>query len=179
MLAAYNKDENSSRKLSNLDKQDIRIISLLVAGLDNKRISKELGTPLSTIQRRTRNIFQTGVVRIKAVPDFKILGRNKGLLHVYLHDGDIKDRAKDISKMDGFLTSTVHIGNSDIVGEFVYEDSEQLVEAISNIKHMEGVDRVVWSEEVYTIPVSEERLRNSFQKMLDKNTYDNELLRKH
>jgi DNA-binding Lrp family transcriptional regulator len=174
-----NKDENSSRKLSKLDKQDFRIISLLVAGLDNKRISNELGIPLSTVQRRTRNIFQTGIVKIKAIPDFKILGIKKGLIHVYLHDGDIKERAKDMSKMDGFLTSTVHIGNSDIVGEFVYEDSEQLVETISNIKHMHGVDKVVWSEEVYTIPVSEERLLNSFQKMLEKNNYDNKLLRKH
>jgi len=35
-----------------LDKIDYKIISLLIPGLENKEISKELGIPLSTIQFR-------------------------------------------------------------------------------------------------------------------------------
>jgi hypothetical protein len=38
------------------------------------------------------------------------------------------------------------------VEEFVYEDSEQLVDLISKVKTIDGVDRVVWSDEVFLLP---------------------------
>lgn len=41
-----------------LDKLNIKIIELLVLGLDNKEISYRLAAPLSTIQRRTRSLFE-------------------------------------------------------------------------------------------------------------------------
>ena len=73
---------------------------------------------------------------------------------MYLRNGDIKESALKVSKMDGILSSSVHVGNSDVVAHYVYEDSEQLVDTISNIKHMENVERVLWSEEVYSVPVN-------------------------
>ena len=163
----------SSRNISNkeiqsheisLDDLDFRIISLLVTGSDNKHISGQLKVPLSTIQRRTRNILLSGIVTMRIEPNFKRLGI-KGLLHVYLSNGDIKESTSKVAKMDGILSASVHVGNSDIVGEFVYEDSEQLVDTISNIKHFDGVDRVMWSEEVYTVPVEAENVLSSFKKM--------------
>lgn len=39
----------------------------------------------------------------------------------------MKKVAEDLLTSDGIMSSRVHVGNSDIVGEFVYEDSEQLV----------------------------------------------------
>src|SRR6266542_6757552 len=99
-----------------LDNADFRIISLMIAGNDNKQISEELDIPLSTVQRRTRNILLSGVVRVKVEPNFKRLGIKKGLLHVYLSDGDIRSRALKVAKMDGILSTSVHVGNSDIVG---------------------------------------------------------------
>ena len=158
---------------TSLDKQDFKIISLLIVGLDNKAISDQIKIPLSTVQRRVRNILQSGMVQTKIMPNFKRLGIKKGLIHVYLSDGDIKSRALDVTKMEGFLSSSVHVGNSDIVAEFVYEDSEQLIEAISNIKHMEGVERVVWSEEVYTLPVEHDRILKSFEMILSRKNNNN------
>ena len=49
------------------------------------------------------------------------------------------------------MSAGVHVDNSDIVGEFVYEDSEQLIDLISRVKSIDGVDRVVWSEEVFLL----------------------------
>lgn len=74
--------------------------------------------------------------------------------------------------MDGVLSASVHVGNSDIVSEFVYEDSEQLVDTISKIKHMDGVDRVLWSEEVYEVPVDPVNVLSSFKKMWANNNGD-------
>lgn len=148
-----------------LDDTDFRIISLLVTNHDNKKISEDLRIPLSTIQRRVRNIMLSGIVTSRVEPNFKRLGIKKGLLHVYLSDGDIKSSTSEVAGMDGVLSASVHVGNSDIVSEFVYEDSEQLVDTISNIKHMNGVDRVLWSEEVYSVPVDPENVLSSFKKM--------------
>lgn len=77
----------------------------------------------------------SGIVNIKIEPNFKRLGIKKGLLHVYLSDGDISSSALQVSHMDGILSTSVHIGNSDVVGEFVYENNEKPVDTISNMKH--------------------------------------------
>jgi DNA-binding Lrp family transcriptional regulator len=172
-LASRKSNKNNEGYEISLDAVDFKIISMLIIGSDNKEISKELNIPLSTIQRRTRNIMLSGIVTMRIEPNFKRLGIKKGLLHVYLSNGDIKDSIMQVANMDGILSASVHVGNSDIVGEFVYEDSEQLVDTISNIKHMNGVERVLWSEEVYSVPVNPDNVLSSFKKMWAKNNSSN------
>ena len=87
------------------------------------------------------------------------------LLHIYIHTGNIKETALEISKFDGVLSSSVHVGNSDIVAEFIYEDSEQLIDTIVKIKRLESVERVLWSEEVFTISVDPNNIVRSFKKI--------------
>jgi hypothetical protein len=50
------------------------------------------------------------------------------------------------------MSSGIQVGNSNVVAEFVNEDSEQLVDLISKVKELENIERVVWSEEVYLLP---------------------------
>jgi hypothetical protein len=47
------------------------------------------------------------------------------------------------------------------------------MDTISNIKHMEGVDRVMWSEEVYRVPVASENILSSFKKVWNNSTNHN------
>jgi DNA-binding Lrp family transcriptional regulator len=155
---------NNYEVFTQLDKTDFRIVSLLVLGYDNKKISSTLKIPLSTIQRRTRRILQSGIVTLEYQPNFKLLGLNKGLVHTYLHDGQLKKTGEKISKMDGILSVTIHVGNSDVVSEFVYDNSEELVDIIAAIKQIEGVDKVVWSEEVFKLLTQKENMMKSFQK---------------
>jgi len=172
---------NNNDVFTHLDKTDFRIVSLLVLGYDNKKISSTLKIPLSTIQRRTRLILQSGIVTLEYQPDFKLLGMKKGLLHTYLEDGQLRKTGEKISKMDGILSVTIHVGNSDVVSEFVYDNSEELVDIIAAIKQIEGVDRVVWSEEVFKIHTTKENVMKSFQKYWkDNNTnYNNNGIRKN
>ena len=155
-----------------LDKIDYKIISLLIPGFENKQISKELNIPLSTVQRRTRNIIRNGLVEVRIQPNFRRIGVKKGLLHVYIKTGEIKESAEEISKLDGVLSSSVHVGNSDVVAEFVYEDSEQLIDSIIKIKRLENVERVLWSEEVFTIPIDSDNIVRSFRKMWNNSPYN-------
>ena len=155
-----------------LDKIDYKIISLLIPGFENKQISKELGIPLSTVQRRTRNIIRNGLVEVRIQPNFRRIGVKKGLLHVYIKSGEIKESAEEISKLDGVLSSSVHVGNSDVVAEFVYEDREQLIDSIIKIKRLENVERVLWSEEVFTLPIDSDNIVRSFRKMWNNSPYN-------
>jgi hypothetical protein len=140
----------------------------MTLGFENKLISNELRTPLSTIQRRTRMLLRSEYISQIFQPNYKKLGLKKGLLHVYLRTGNIKQAAEDLLSNDGIMSSSVHVGNSDVVGEFVYEDSEQLVDLISKVKELENVDRVVWSEEVYLLAGKKDSMTSVLKRLIDR-----------
>jgi hypothetical protein len=75
--------------------------------------------------------------------------------------------------MDGMISSSVQIGNSDVVNEYAYVTNERLMDTVSNIKHMNGVDKVRWSEEVYRVPIASENILSSFNWSNGNNSHDN------
>jgi DNA-binding Lrp family transcriptional regulator len=145
-----------------VDEKDIKIISCLISGYDNQQISSELQIPSSTVQRRTRLILQSGLLEHYFRPDYRRLGLKKGMIHTYLRDGDMKSTAEKISDMEGITSVSIHIGNSDIVADFIYRDSEQIIDIVSSIKKIEGVEKTVWSEEVYALPINQKNLAVPF-----------------
>jgi hypothetical protein len=68
-----------------------------------------------------------------------------------LKDGNIQGIADQISKVKGMQSTSIHIGNSDIVGLFVFQETQHLLDILSDCKKIEGVERVVWSEEVMKV----------------------------
>jgi hypothetical protein len=46
------------------------------------------------------------------------------MIHIYLSDGNLKSIADRVSKKEGITSASVHIGDSDLVGELVYKDSD-------------------------------------------------------
>jgi hypothetical protein len=85
-----------------------------------------------------------------------------------LRTGHIKRVAEDLLSNDGVMSSGVHVGNSDVVEEFVYEDSEQLVDLISKVKTIDGVDSVVWSEEVFLLPGKKHSILAVLNRIIDR-----------
>ena len=69
----------------------------------------------------------------------------------------VNNIGKRIVEKKGMLSVSVHVGNSDLVALFVYRDSKDLIETMGEIKEIEGVDRVLWSEEVYFITSPSEK----------------------
>jgi hypothetical protein len=150
-----------------IDQKDVQIIGSLISGHNSQQISTEYHIPLSTIQRRTRIILQSGLLQHDFKPDYRRLGLKKGMIHVYLRDGDMKPTAERISVMEGITSVSIHIGNSDIVADFIYRDSGQIIDMVSSIKRLEGVDRTVWSEEVYSFPINPQNLALSFHRLIE------------
>jgi DNA-binding Lrp family transcriptional regulator len=159
-----NYNNNHNNKLVNIDVIDEKIIELLISNHDNSSISQKLDIPFSTIVRRTRRILQSGIIIQVYQLNFKLLDMRKGLLHIYLRDGQIQNTAKKISVMEGILSVTIHAGNSDIVSEILYYNSEESVKIIAAIKQIPGVEKVIWSEEVSDFNIYKEKVIKSFQK---------------
>lgn len=137
-----------TRQRSKVDELDLKIMKLMLSELSNADIAAELKKPLSTIQRRTRQLISSGVITQRYRLDYKKLGYKKGFLHVYLRDGKIYEVAEKLRTFDHVLSVSIHIGNSDVVAEYATGDSNDLLELMAEVKHMPTVDRVVWSEEV-------------------------------
>jgi DNA-binding Lrp family transcriptional regulator len=120
----------------------------MLSEFSNADIAAELQKPLSTIQRRTRQLVSSGIITQRYRLDYKKLGYKKGFLHVYLKDGKIYEVAEKLRNLDHVLSVSVHIGNSDVVAEYATSESNDLLGLMAEVKHMPTVDRVVWSEEV-------------------------------
>lgn len=145
-------DENDivvcrNRKLR-LDELDIELIDLLFSGTSSRKCAEILKKPVSTIQRRVRQLIQNGYLRPMFGLGYSELRLKRGFLHVYLKDGSTQNVMAKLLPRIGIHSVGIHLGNSDLVAHFVYHDSRDVLELIGWTKHLEGVSKVLWSEEV-------------------------------
>jgi hypothetical protein len=100
------------------------------------------------------------MMSMRAEVNLQMMGFKKGLIHVYISNGNIDQIARKISSLEPIESVEIHIGNSDMIGNVIYGDSRQLLQTISDIKKIEGVDKIVWSEEVFNIKNNENNMAN-------------------
>ena len=137
-----------------IDETVVRLLELLIKNHTNKQMSSSLKIPLSTTQRRVRNLIEKGFIVSKNYIDFTKFGFKSGSIHIYLSDGNMDSILDKISKLKGVTLLEVHIGNSDIIAGVVYKEGKDLLNIIAAIKGMVGVDKIVWSERIFEYPVS-------------------------
>ena len=70
---------------------------------------------MSTIQRRTRHLFASGIIISRVELDYEKLGYKTGLLDLYLNNGNIDNLAKRINELEGVTSIEFHIGNKRFV----------------------------------------------------------------
>ena len=77
----------------------------------------------------------------------------KAFLNVSLlgMQGNLDQIARKISTLEPVESVEIHIGNSDMIGNIIYKDSSHLLQTLSEIKRLDGIEKIVWSEEVYRI----------------------------
>jgi Lrp/AsnC family transcriptional regulator for asnA, asnC and gidA len=140
-----------------IDNIDMKIIELLTFGQSSKQISDKLEVPLSTIQRRKRKLGERELIVTRTEPNYEKLGFKRGLIHLYINMREIDNVGFKLSKMSGITSASVHVGNSDLVGFFIYRNTRQLLKMTTDVKQIPGVDKVMWSEEVYSIHVDKSK----------------------
>ncbi len=135
----------------NVDRIDNEIIGLLLNGRNNKEISTKIRIPLSTVQRRVRNLISKDLVTFNSEINYQKFGFKLGMLHIYLEDGDFERIADRLKELDGIISVEVHIGNSDLIANVIYKHSIELLELIAKVKSFEKIDKIVWSEMIYKV----------------------------
>jgi len=152
-----NNDENINRESDYklIDGLDQKLIELLLKGYSNKNIALEARSPLSTIQRRIKRIFEDQYIHKKNELNHKKLGLRKGYLLISLK-GDYADLvAQKVSTIKGITYVSLVTGNIDIMSTCLFRETTDLFKIIESIKTIERVDKVLWAEEVHDIPSKE------------------------
>ena len=158
-------DANNYRSATMLDEIDTKIIAHLISGKENKEIANELKVPLSTIQRRVRKLFEKNTIQSRVEPNYKQLGYGKGSVHLSINNIDALTVAQRLAELQGVISVSIHIGNSDVIGDIIFRDSTEVLDIIAQCKRIEGVSKVIWSEEVYQLPVlTARKFMTSFNK---------------
>ncbi len=132
-----------------MDELDLHLLNLLLKGFDNKRIADTTESPLSTIQRRTRLIFERGLATSKIEPDYKRLGFKKGFLAIRLKGGKIQSIVEMLKRISGIIAISANIGTFPITCTIVYKNVTELWNIISSVQELDNIQEVLWSEEIY------------------------------
>jgi len=148
-----NIDQESDYKL--IDGLDQKLIELLLKGYTNKKIALEAKSPLSTIQRRIRRIFEDQYLHKKNELNYKKLGLRKGYLLISLKGDYAALVAQKVSTIKGITCVSLVTGNIDIMSTCLFRETSDLFKIIESIKTIERVDKVSWAEEVHGIPSKE------------------------
>ena len=148
----YEKSVTSQAEMgqqTEVDELDLQLLNLLLKGFDNKRIADTTESPLSTIQRRTRLIFERGLATSKIEPDYKRLGFKKGFLAIRLKGGKIQSIAERLKRIRGIIAISVNIGTFPLTCTIVYKNVTELWSIISSVQELDYIQDVLWSEEIY------------------------------
>jgi DNA-binding Lrp family transcriptional regulator len=138
-----------------IDNLDQKLLELVLKGFQNKHIAIEVKTPLSTIQRRIRKIFQNQYIIRKNELNYNKLGLRKGYLHISLKGNNSHTVAQKLASISGITSIAELTGSFDILCTCIFKNTDELFSLIENIKTIERIDKVAWSEEVRSVGIEE------------------------
>lgn len=146
----YNKD---LRQLSTLDKE---ILKILLNPNNGKRsseiLSERTGSPISTIQRRRRQLEKEYLEL-----SYTLIIEKFGWRRVDLLISTTSGKTDEIAKQLLTREEVVYVGKSigehtiDLRTEIIVKDNAELLDVLEEVKAMEGVRDTIWSEIVHVV----------------------------
>ena len=146
----YNKD---LRQLSTLDKE---ILKILLNPNNGKRsseiLSERTGSPISTIQRRRRQLEKEYLEL-----SYTLIIEKFGWRRVDLLISTTSGKTDAIAKQLLTREEVVYVGKSigehtiDLRTEIIVKDNAELLDVLEEVKAMEGVRDTIWSEIVHVV----------------------------
>lgn len=137
--------------ISPLSKSDREILARLCASkghISSLLLSRDLGIPLSTIQRK-RKRFENVLVERNYLLRVDTLGWRKANLFISTTNGMAPEVGKKILEMDDMVVSVNRVlgeNASDLMVEIVFRTNMELAALIDHVKSNEGVKDVIWNE---------------------------------
>ena len=136
--------------------------------LSSREIANKVETPLSTVQRR-RKILEKFVLSKAYNVDMSLFGWRIADLLIEIAQGEPHLVADDVIEQNdkNIISASLRIGSPQIsmVIQICYKSSKELLQILQDIKALEGIGRVEWSEIVQVIskgvPDVFERIQNA------------------
>ena len=143
---------NSNVGSLNLDKINLKIIDELLSNADvgSSDIAKKIKIPLSTVQRRRRNLERMSVIKKNYDLDLGIFGLRIAEISLEIANGETQRVVGQLKsqKENQVVNAYLRVGDPQINASVVvvYKTSEQLFTIIENMKKNPDISRVSWSE---------------------------------
>ena len=149
-----------------LNNINIKIVSELVRQPDisSLALSKKLNIPLSTLQRRRAKV-EKAIIKKTYTFNYKAFGGRVGDLIVNVNKGKSDQVAQGILKKYKNNVTYCHTRidlTHSVLAHIIYKDTEELYYLIENIKAMEYVNSLSWSETVKVIGDNDSEVISSF-----------------
>ena len=145
--------DKSDVGISQIDRKILKIL-LTPNGRDKstKSISTKLGIPVTTIRRRRKRL-EDKFLKMHYVLDIEKFGWRRVDFFVSIRNGMVNAVAKKLMEFDDVTYVGKSIGEHtiDLRVETIVKDNSVLLDVLEQIKGMEGVKDVVWSEIVSVV----------------------------
>jgi DNA-binding Lrp family transcriptional regulator len=125
----------------------------MLAGYSNVEIAKKIQRPVSTVQRRTRQLYAEGYTVPVVHLNFSKFGLRRGLLQFKCKSANLKEAVEKISAIKGVESAGAYLGSLDIVANVVYADSKEVLKIIAEAQKLNLITDVTWSEEIHSVPI--------------------------
>ena len=135
-----------------IDKINLRIIDELLTNADvgSSDIARKIKIPLSTVQRRRRNLERMSVIKKNYELDLGIFGVRIAEISLEIKNGETQRVVSQLKsqKENQIVNTFLRVGDPQINASVVvvYKTSEQLFTIIESMKKNPNISRVSWSE---------------------------------
>jgi len=139
-------------QLSDLDRQILRLLVESEGNIPTHEISQELSVPLSTVQRRRKRLEENYLIRYYSL-NLEMFGWRRIDLLIATEGGATITVGKELLKRNEVIFAARTIGEHtiDLRVETLVKDNGELLDLLEEVKGMNGVKDVVWTEIVETI----------------------------
>ena len=135
---------------------DRRLLKVLLSPngeiASTKNLSKKLGIPVATLRRRRKRL-ERDFLKILYVLDIEKFGWRRVDFFISIMQGKVDPVANSLVKLDEVTYVGKSIGEHtiDLRVETIIKDNSMLLDLLEQIKAMDGVKDVVWSEIVSVV----------------------------
>jgi DNA-binding Lrp family transcriptional regulator len=139
--------------LSQIDRKILKILLTPNGNLKStKSISKKLGIPITTVRRRRKRL-ESNFLKVQYVLDIEKFGWRRIDFFISIRNGLVNGVANKLMELNDVTYVGKSIGEHtiDLRVETIVKDNSVLLDLLEEIKGMEGVKDVVWSEIVSVV----------------------------
>jgi DNA-binding Lrp family transcriptional regulator len=144
--------DKSVSALSDIDRKILKILLVPDGNIKSETISTKLGIPLSTIRRRRKRL-ESEFLKTYHVLDIEKFGWRRVDFFISIKNGKANTVANQLIELDEvtYVGKSIGAHTIDLRVEAIVKDNIRLLDLLEEIKGMDGVNDVVWSEIVSVV----------------------------